>query len=179
MGYLLAALMAVTLMVASGRVPEWKPTGAGFRGYRMMQWSRDNLPVDALVFIPPYMDEVVSAFRYFARRRAMGAWKDGGEGTFDLDFQLAWGRQVRDITGIGDRIRVPAGPVFWLHYVAWLDGARESYHRMPARHFLDVARKYHATHVVREAWSPRLSLPVAYEDDEYVLYTLSRQENRR
>ncbi len=175
--YALIAASCILLMIVSGWIPVWKFSGADQRGYRLMQWARVNLATDAVVIIPPYMEEPIAAFRYFARRRAIGSWKDGGEGTFDFEFQLRWERQVREITGIGDRIRVPKGPVFWMDYFDWLYDAHQSYHRMPAQHFLDMARVYGASHVVREAWSPRLSLPILYQDEEYVLYAVPRSQD--
>jgi len=168
--YGLVAASCILLMTVSGWIPAWNFCGAGQRGCRLMEWARGNLAPDAVVIIPPYMEEPVAAFRYFARRRTVGSWKDGGEGTFDHDYQLLWERQVRDITGIGDTIQVPAGSVYWLNYFDWLHDAHQSYHRMPAQHFLDMALAYGATHVVRETWAPRLSLPVLYQDEEYVLY---------
>jgi hypothetical protein len=178
LGVAFAAFIAVALMLVSGRVPEWKPSGVGQRGYRMMQWAGEHLPADAVVIIPPYMDEAVATFRYFARRRAIGSWKDGGEGTFDYAFQLAWERAVRDITGVGSRIRVPAGSFSWPRFAGWLRDADRSYHRMPARHFIEVARRYGATHVVREAEAPGIALPVVYRDGEYVLYALPEANDR-
>jgi len=178
LGVAFAAFTAVALMLVSGRIPQWKPSGAGQRGYRMMQWAGDHLPADAVGIIPPYMEEPVAAFRYFARRRAIGSWKDGGEGTFDYAFQLAWERAVRDITGIGDRIRVPAGSFSWPRFAGWLRDARRSYHRMPGRHFTEVAPRYGASHVVREAEAPAIALPVVYRDEEYVLYALPGSNDR-
>jgi len=140
-GRVFAVIFGAVLIVASGRLPVWQPTGSGRAGHRMMRWARERLPEDAVVIIPPYMEESVCAFRYFARRRAVGAWKDGGEGTFDQTFQLTWERQVRDITGVGDRIRVPRGLVRWPRYLDWLAEARQSYDQAPAEHFIDVANE--------------------------------------
>jgi hypothetical protein len=49
---------------------------------------------------------------------------------------------------------------------------------MPARHFIEVARRYGATHVVREAEAPGIALPVVYRDGEYVLYALPEANDR-
>ena len=72
----------------------------------------------------------------------------------------------------------PIGTVYWVDYFYWRRLAMHCYHRMPARHFVGLTRKYGATHVVREAWSPRLDLPALYEDDEYIVYALPAGDRR-
>jgi hypothetical protein len=52
--------------------------------------------------------------------------------------------------------------------------ANRRYHEMSARHFVDVGRRYGASHVVREAQADPILLSVLYRDDEYVLYELPR-----
>ncbi|MBN2489651.1 MAG: hypothetical protein JXQ29_02235 [Planctomycetes bacterium] len=172
-----AALVVVS--VAAGRMPEWNPTGAGYPGYRMMRWARDHLPAEAVVIVPPYIEGAIPTFRHFARRRVVGSWKDGGEGTFNHAFQLSWEQQVRDISGVGASLRVPDGPVNWADYAAWIRGAVESYHTMPAEHFIAMGRRYGASHVVRQAGALRIGLPVLYEDEEYVLQELPDPGARR
>ena len=170
--YLMIAAFCVVLPVLRGRYPVWHPTLHGQPGERLMVWSRDALPDDAVVILPPVMSSSLGAFRYFARRRAIGIWKDGGEGTFNYRFQLDWERQLRDITGIDTDITVPAGPVKWHQYSGWRGQANMSFRQMPTEHFLDVATTYGATHVVRDSSADRLLLPVLYADDQYVLYRI-------
>jgi hypothetical protein len=168
--FVVVAVLGLMVLTAIGRVPRWDPTGAGRAGHRLMLRSRDHLPAEAVVIIPPYMNRLVCAFRYYGRRGVIGSWKDGGEGTFDLDYQLRWERELRAVTGVGDRLRVPDGTVQFRDWFAWQDAARRSYHAAPAAHFNAMASRFGATHVLREAASAALELPVVYRDEDYVLY---------
>ena len=174
---LIFSVIGLGLLLATNPIPDWKTTGEAHKGYTMMRWAREVLPHDAVVIIPPYMNEPLCAFRYFARRRAIGCWKDGGEGTFDYAYQLHWERQLRDLTGMGEAIIVPDGSVTWKEWFSWLQTANMTYQSMPTRHFLIMAQKYGATHVVREADSPNLSIPLVYTDQDYDVYQLSNAEN--
>lgn len=159
-GLLLIAIVAAALNPDRS----WHPTGRDQPGYTMMRWADARLPLDAVVMIPPYMSKPIAAFRYFGGRRIIGSWKDGGEGTFDLEFQMRWARYMHD--AFGDPRR--SGDDF-MH---GLQRVLRQYRSMPAQRVRMLAAAYGATHVVREAVSPPLPFPVLYRDGDYVLYRL-------
>lgn len=168
-GIALGVLMVAMLAAAVSTGGSWQVTGKGLAGYRMMRWADAALPADAVVLVPPYLEEPVAAFRYFGGRRILGSWKDGGEGTFDYAFQMAWAGYVEDAFGRN----VEAGTT---DYPQLLRKVIREYHALSAERFDAIAGKYRVTHAVREADSPKLPFPELYRDDEYVLYRLQPDE---
>lgn len=144
----------------------WDIDGTRLTGYPMMRWANAHLPADAVVLIPPYAFEPVASFRYFGRRRIVGSWKDGGEGSFDLAFQMQWADYVHDV------LKIPAS-VDPLEHPALLQRANRDFHRMSADRIVAVAQRYGATHVVRESAAPPLALPLLYRDGDYALYRIA------
>ncbi|MFZ5636425.1 MAG: hypothetical protein ACOY82_07525 [Pseudomonadota bacterium] len=145
--------------------PTWDIDGSRLPGFRAMRWADRNLPTEATVVIPPYLTQPIVAFRYFGRRGVVGSWKDGGEGTFDHDFQMRWAGYIQDVYNLH-------GTVATADYDSLLGRVNRDYQSMSVDDFRAIARKYGATHVVREAGSPRLAFPELYRDKDYVIYRI-------
>jgi hypothetical protein len=161
---LAASLFAIVTMTA-GSIARWDFAGTGLAGYRMMRWADAELPADAVVVVPPYLTQPIVAFRYFGRRRIVGSWKDGGEGTFDHAFQMYWAEYMQDIFQL--QVSVKAND-----YGRLLRRVNHDYETMHAEDFRAIAGKYAATHVIRVAVSAPLPFPELYRDDDYVLYRI-------
>lgn len=132
-------------------------------GYPMMRWADKHLPADAVVMIPPYLSEPVASFRHYGRRRIVGSWKDGGEGTFDYTFQMQWVEYVHHVF----KLKRPANT---FDYPQMLERAKRDYHRMTTSEAVEVAGRYGASHIVRESAAPPLQLPQMYRDRDYAVY---------
>jgi hypothetical protein len=156
----------IGIKAADSSSSHWRYDGTRLTGYPMMRWADAHLPADAVVMIPPYLFQPVASFRYFGRRRIVGSWKDGGEGTFDYGFQMQWAEYMHHVF----KLPVAVDPA---EHPAMLERVNHDYHRMPTAGIAAVARKYGATHVVRESGAPPLQLPLLYHDRDYALYRIA------
>jgi hypothetical protein len=143
--------------------------GSKLSGHRLMRWADAKLPADAVVVVPPYLTQPIVAFRHYGRRRILGAWKDGGEGTFDLDFQMQWVAYMRDVFDLPKSVKAR-------DYGKLLAGVNHDYQTKHAEDFRRIARRYGATHLVREAASVPLPFPELYRDEAYVLYRITQTD---
>jgi hypothetical protein len=162
---LIVGIAVVVGIKASESSAHWDHDGTRHTGYPMMRWADAHLPADAVVMIPPYLSQPVAAFRYFGRRRIVGSWKDGGEGTFDDAFQMRWAEYMRDVF----ELPMAVDPV---DHPEMLERLNRDYHRMSTDEIAAVARRYGATHVVRESGAPPLLVPQLYRDRDYALYRI-------
>ncbi|MCC7247357.1 MAG: hypothetical protein IT473_01915 [Lysobacter sp.] len=163
---LVVAAVAVVIAKADGPASHWSYDGTHLSGYPMMRWADAHLPADAVVMVPPYLFQPVASFRYFGRRRIVGSWKDGGEGTFDDAFQMQWADYMHRA------FELPA-TVAPADHPQMLERVNLDFQRMPTDEIAAVAREYGATHIVREAGAPPLSLPQLYRDRDYALYRVA------
>jgi hypothetical protein len=155
-----------------GRCGEYRDRGADPTdacGLPLMRWARDHLPRDAVVVTPPYAAHPMTAFRYAAERSVLVNFKDGGEATFSPRFAREWLDRLVALTG--DEALLAIGPRTSLALLARVGQAHAGFERADRSRFLDLRRRYGATHAVlpRYAAAAALDLPVLYQDSAYRL----------
>ncbi len=144
----------------------WGYDGTRLAGYPMMRWADAHLPADAVVMISPYLFEPVASFRYFGRRRIIGSWKDGSEGSFDAAFQMQWAEYMHHVFKLPTTVDPRDHP-------GMLERLNRDYHRISTDEIAAIARRYGATHVVRESGAAPLLFPQLYRDRDYALYRIA------
>ena len=146
-----------------------------YEGARMMAWSRQHLPSDAVVVLPPFFGARDVAYRYGARRATFTTFKDGAEGSFSLAFMRDWRARMEALCACRPFERLAAR-----EDRPWLDRVRElretirmGYREADAARLRGLAARYGATHAVIEAKAPPpLELPLVYSDDEFRIYRI-------
>ena len=112
-------------------------------------WIREETPPDALFLV----DRQAQSFKWYAARSDVANWKDIPQ---DAAGVIDWYARCRKLYNPGGSQRA----------VGIL--ANQAPHRVPM-----LAKEFAATHAVTRK-SPRLRLPVVYENETYVVYELGR-----
>ncbi|WP_426753812.1 hypothetical protein [Myxococcus sp. Y35] len=158
-------------------------------GSRVMAWSREHLPEDAVVAIPPYFTHALISYRYGARRQVLGTYKDGSEVSFSMTFLRQWQERMEALCGCQPFDVAPGTP----ELLAWFssqEAVLSGYRTADAARFRELARRFGATHAVVER-SPQHeghrpppsgleqvavvqpALPLLYQDDEFSVYRIA------
>jgi len=87
----------------------------------------------------------LNGFRVFSQRGIVGDWKDGAQVYYTREYAMAWSQRMADLNGYDS-----------------FDEAR----------LTEVGSKYGATFALTRR-SHRLALPVAYENNSFIVYSLS------
>jgi hypothetical protein len=156
--------------------PQFLPRMDMHKGWRAMAWSRQNLPPDALVVLPPFFQETDVAFRFGAQRATFTTYKDGAEGSFNLAFMLDWKQRMEALCACRpfEPLAAKGDGRPWYQRVESMHAVlREGYRSADATRLRGLAARYGATHAVVEADVQRPpDLPLLYADEEYRIYRL-------
>ncbi|AKQ64716.1 hypothetical protein A176_001628 [Myxococcus hansupus] len=185
----IVASMWVTAQLLDWHVPAVQVRFDELPGSRVMAWSRENLPEDAVVVTPPYFTHAMAAYRYGARRQVLANYKDGSEVSFSMSFLRQWRERMEALCDCKPFDTAPDASSLQ----AWLssqDAVLAGYRNADAARFLELARRFGATHAVVErseqeeehrmplppgATPPAVAqpdLPLLYQDDEFSVYRI-------
>ncbi len=127
--------------------------------YTLSIWARENTPKDALFMLPV---QCGNDFRSFGQRSVFVDFKYGTMSTFSIDFTLQWFERIRDLN-----------PQREYKYHTFYNDIIEDYRRLDQQRITYLAGKYKIDYGVFE--KPKLLVyPVAYENDDYVVYALQQ-----
>jgi hypothetical protein len=152
-----------------------------------MRWSRQNLPTEAVVALPPVYVHPLIMFRVIAHRAVFVTQKDGGEATFDAGFAAKWLARMDLIAGPMPRIAhdswtdLVAGPlppeidedtrVSWNKYR--VRPLLSAYRDLAAERLMALFREEHVTHAICERGTIcERAFSVLYADTAYVAVQL-------
>ncbi|RKH33027.1 hypothetical protein D7Y13_00875 [Corallococcus praedator] len=158
--------------------PNFLPRLDMYKGWRMMAWSEQHLPKDALVVLPPFFHEWDLAFRFGAKRATFTTYKDGAEGSFSLAFMLDWKQRMEALCGCQPfdvlATRDNGGKTWEERVNAMRAVLKQGYQNSDAARLRGLGSRYGATHAVFEATDPaHPEFTLLYSDDEYRLYQLT------
>jgi hypothetical protein len=128
-----------------------------YHGYRkgekdpwadVQMFAQQNTPKDALFIIPPYLND----FGIYSKRATLGDWAEGSSIIYlDNDYAQQWLERMKDL----------GWKTIW--------DAETGYNSLATEAIVAAAKKYNAPYVVTE--KPKsFSLPVMYENSEFILY---------
>lgn len=168
---------ALVIAVVAGHFHRDLPFSPSYEAYqedKIATWSRDNLPADAVVAIPPYyyLGHVpLVNFRWAAGRQVLATLKDGGETTFSLSYFEAWRQRMED--QIGRPLDFKIADDFGQHRNDWIKRVVADYGTADAARFLKLASRYGVTHAITEVGAAvQPDLPLVYQDDRYKMYAV-------
>jgi len=125
-------------------------------------YAKNNTPKDSLFIVPPY--KAYPDFRMFSERASFGDWIDGGLTIFfGNEYGKTWLTRMKDL-GLSGKTYFDVG----------LLKEREEYNSISAERFLEVTKKYDTDYVVVEK-PKKLSLPLVYENKNFIIYSLKNE----
>ncbi|MFY0566786.1 DUF6798 domain-containing protein [Archangium lansingense] len=173
----IAAPLVFAIRVYGYKVPpNFLPRVDMYKGARLMAWSNQHLPKDAMVVLPPFFHEWDLAFRYGARRATFTTFKDGAEGSFSLAFMQDWKQRMEALCGCQpfESLATRTDEPWYPRVLAMHEVLKQGYRSADATRLRELGARYGATHVVFEATDKEHpEFPLLYADDEFRLYRLT------